>query len=265
MFILNPTLKKNNSLTDIDAITPKMTIKGTIIKISFLFGLSLLSAVKLILLLQEIRGPYDLRKVYYVFIFFPSFIIGAIFIVLTIYNPKWSLITAFIYALLKGLHISFFIYTCHHSAFFRKTLLLKFCILVSTLAIHQLGIIKVTPQLKTIVFSVTSAISIVYILTFILGLFGTHMPYTYDSTISYFSFSVVKLVVIAFNLLGDFDFIVKAQQHGLPKYMEWYSALSLMLTLVWVFESVAWFFIIWAFLFFINKLVSLVKVYKNKD
>ena len=49
--------------------------------------------------------------------------------------------------------------------------------------------------------------------------------------------SVVSVCLAASNLLLDFDMIQATAWQGAPKWMEWYSGFSLLVTLVWMYTS----------------------------
>ncbi|MNP78671.1 Bax inhibitor 1 like protein [compost metagenome] len=72
-------------------------------------------------------------------------------------------------------------------------------------------------------------------MSFVLRLFGINMPYLHDSSWIGIGISVVIVIVAALNLVLDFDFIESGANQGAPKYMEWYGAFGLMVTLVWLY------------------------------
>jgi uncharacterized YccA/Bax inhibitor family protein len=110
------------------------------------------------------------------------------------------------------------------------------CVLFCMLASYKAGILKVTPGFqKTVIFS-TLAIALVYIADLLLNVFGVgKFPYIHDSSIFGIIISIAVVAVASFNFIFDFDLIKKGARDGVPKYMEWYSALSLMVTLVWLY------------------------------
>lgn len=110
------------------------------------------------------------------------------------------------------------------------------CVLFCMLTSYKAGIFKATPKFqKTVIFS-TLAIAFVYIVDLLLNIFGAgKFPYIHDSSIFGIIISIAVIAVASFNLIFDFDLIEKGARDGAPKYMEWYSALSLMITLVWLY------------------------------
>jgi uncharacterized YccA/Bax inhibitor family protein len=117
-----------------------------------------------------------------------------------------------------------------------NVILSTICVLFCMLASYKAGILKATPGFqKTVVFS-TLAIAFVYISDLLLNVFGVgKFPYIHDSSIFGIIINIVIVAVASFNLVIDFDLIKKGVHNGAPKYMEWYSALSLMITLVWLY------------------------------
>jgi uncharacterized YccA/Bax inhibitor family protein len=117
-----------------------------------------------------------------------------------------------------------------------NTILSTICVLFCILASYKAGILKATPGFqKTVIFS-TFAIALAYIADLLLNAFGGgKFPYIHDSSTFGIIISIVIVTVASFNLIIDFDLIEKGAHDGAPKYMEWYSALSLMITLVWLY------------------------------
>jgi uncharacterized YccA/Bax inhibitor family protein len=84
----------------------------------------------------------------------------------------------------------------------------------------------------------TGGIAIVYLVSMGLGFFGRSVPYIHDSGPIGIGFSVVVIVIATLNLVLDFDFIEKGAEVGAPKYMEWYGAFGLLVTLVWLYLEI---------------------------
>ena len=49
---------------------------------------------------------------------------------------------------------------------------------------------------------------------------------------------MIICVIASLNLFLDYEFISQASKNGAPKYMEWYGAFGLMVTLVWLYLEV---------------------------
>ncbi|MEM6380418.1 MAG: Bax inhibitor-1/YccA family protein, partial [Bacteroidota bacterium] len=103
------------------------------------------------------------------------------------------------------------------------------------LFIYKSGIIKVTNKFRTGVMMATGAILLVYVLSWVLSFFGINMPFLHEGGMMGIGISVVIIGVAALNLLLDFDNFEKGEQYGAPMYMEWFSAMGLLITLVWLY------------------------------
>ncbi|MGB0046185.1 MAG: Bax inhibitor-1/YccA family protein, partial [Terriglobales bacterium] len=77
-----------------------------------------------------------------------------------------------------------------------------------------------------------------YLVEFVLGFLGVHFSAINGSGLLGIGFSVVVVIVAALNLILDFDFIESGVQAGAPKYMEWYGAFALIVTLVWLYLEI---------------------------
>ena len=115
---------------------------------------------------------------------------------------------------------------------------LTFGTLVVLLLAYTSRIISVTQKFRLGVIAATGAIALVYLGTIILGFFGVHTFSIYGSGAIGIAFSAFVVVIAALNLVLDFDFIENAARMGVPKYMEWYGAFGLMVTLIWLYLEI---------------------------
>ena len=60
----------------------------------------------------------------------------------------------------------------------------------------------------------------------------------HESGIIGIGFSVFVVIIASLNLVLDFDFIEAGVEQGAPKYMEWYGAFGLMVTLIWLYLEI---------------------------
>jgi uncharacterized YccA/Bax inhibitor family protein len=84
----------------------------------------------------------------------------------------------------------------------------------------------------------TSALCLFYLITMVLSFFGVGMPLVFSAGKFGIAFSLFVVGLAAFNLLLDFDFIENAAASQAPKYMEWYGAFGLMVTLIWLYLEI---------------------------
>jgi uncharacterized YccA/Bax inhibitor family protein len=104
--------------------------------------------------------------------------------------------------------------------------------------VYATRLIRVTDKLRTGIVVATGAIALVYVVSMVLRMFGFQVPLIYSSGLLGIGFSLFVVGLAAFNLLLDFDFIEKSAQHEAPKFMEWYGAFGLMVTLIWLYMEI---------------------------
>lgn len=142
-----------------------------------------------------------------------------------------------VYAALEGMFLGGLsaTYESLYNGITLQASLLTMCVFVALLLAYKARIIKATENFKLGVFAATAGIMLLYLASFVLGFFGITVPYLHDSSWIGIGISLVIVVVAALNLVLDFDFIESGAQQGAPKYMEWYGAFGLMVTLVWLY------------------------------
>ncbi len=162
---------------------------------------------------------------------------GFVVAIVTVFKKQWSPYTAPLYALLEGLFLG------GVSAFMEsqfpgivvQAVALTMGTLFSLLLAYKSGLIKVTENFRLGVVAATGAVALIYLLGWIMSFFGGGIPYIHESGWVGIGFSLVVVVIAALNLVLDFDFIESGAEQGVPKYMEWYAAFGLMVTLVWLY------------------------------
>lgn len=164
-------------------------------------------------------------------------IVGLILALLTVFKPAWSPYTAPFYALAEGLMLGGFsaIMNSSYPGIVVQAVGLTFATLFAMLFAYKSGLIKATKKFKSGVIAATGGIFIFYMLNWILGMFGIGLNIANGSGLLSIGISLFVVVIAALNLVLDFDFIEKGAQSGVPKYMEWYGAFGLMVTLVWLY------------------------------
>lgn len=168
-------------------------------------------------------------------------IVGAIggFIValITIFRPRSSAITAPIYAILEGLFLGAIsaIINAKYPGVAFQAVLLTIGTLFTMLFLYRSGRIRATPRFRKGVMMATGAVFFAYLISWLMGLLGMPMGFMHSSGPLGILINLVIIVIAALNLIMDFDFIEKGSQMGAPKYMEWYGAFGLMVTLIWLY------------------------------
>ena len=112
---------------------------------------------------------------------------------------------------------------------------MTFGVLAVLLLAYSMRLIRATQKFRTIVIGATGAIALLYLVTMVLGLFHVNVPVLNSSSPLGIIISLVICGVAALNLILDFDLIETGVRQGAPRYMEWYSAFGLLVTLVWLY------------------------------
>lgn len=167
-------------------------------------------------------------------------IAGLIIAMITIFKKSWSPITAPIYATAEGLFLGGLsaYFEARYPGIAFQAVGLTFGTLFGLLFAYRTGIIRATENFKMGIFAATSGICLLYFVGFVMSFFGAGIPYIHESGMIGIGFSLFVVVIAALNLVLDFDFIEQGAAHGAPKYMEWYGAFGLLVTLVWLYIEI---------------------------
>jgi uncharacterized YccA/Bax inhibitor family protein len=115
---------------------------------------------------------------------------------------------------------------------------LTFGVLASMLLAYKTGLIRATQRFRAMVVGATGAVMLFYLVTMVLSLFHVSVPFMYNSSALSIGLSLVIIAIAALNLVLDFDLIETGVSQGAPRYMEWYSAFGLLVTLVWLYLEI---------------------------
>ncbi len=233
----NPALNANTftSLDYAGGETDAMTLQGTVNKTGILLLLTIVSAVWVWNLFFTSLNPAAVM---------PWVAVGAIggFVVglVTAFKKNWSAVTAPLYAVLEGLTLGGIssILEMQFPGIVIEAVALTFGTLLCLLVAYRSGLIRPSENFKLGVASATGAIALFYFATMILGFFGVNVSFFYGNSLLSIGISVVIVIIAALNLVLDFDFIEAGAANGAPKYMEWYSAFGLLVTLVWLYIEI---------------------------
>ena len=167
---------------------------------------------------------------------------GFLLLLTTIFKKTWSPYTVPLYSISQGFvvgGISYF-YNSQYEGIVLQSVLLTILVLFSMLFAYRSKIIMPTENFKLAVFSAIMAILLLYVIGFFAGLFGTGLSILdpRNSSLASIGFSVFVVVIGAFCLVIDFDLIEEGSERGAPKYMEWYGAFGLLVTLIWLYVEI---------------------------
>jgi len=163
---------------------------------------------------------------------------GFVLALVTVFKKTWAPYTAPAYAVLQGLFLGAIsaMFEMRFPGIVMQAVGLTFGTMGALLLAYRSGLIKVTENFKLGVVAATGGIAILYLVNIGMRLFGFEgMGFIHESSTMGILFSVGVVIVAAMNLVLDFDFIETGVEQGAPKYMEWYAAFGLLVTLVWLY------------------------------
>ena len=166
---------------------------------------------------------------------------GFIVALATIFRKEWSPFTAPLYAALEGLFLgaASAMFELRYPGIVIQAVALTFGTLAALLLAYRSGLIKATENFKLGVVAATGGIALLYLINIGMRLFGFQgMGFIHEGSTIGILFSVGVVIVAALNLVLDFDFIEQGVERGAPKYMEWYAAFGLLVTLVWLYLEI---------------------------
>lgn len=157
-----------------------------------------------------------------------------------VFNMDLAPFLAPVYAILQGLCLGGLSAAMNHKfpGIVMQALLLTFGIFVVLLIIYKLKIIKPTENFKLIVASATGGLALYYLASFGLYFAGVELPFIHENNVGGIIFSLFAVVLASMNLVVDFDFIEQGVEGRAPKYMEWYGAFGLMVTIIWLYVEI---------------------------
>ncbi len=167
-------------------------------------------------------------------------IAGFVVALITIFNKKAAPVTAPLYAVCEGVMLGGIssVFERMYPGIVMQAVLLTFGTLGALLLAYTSRLIRVTENLKLGIVAATGGIALFYLVSWILSLFHVNVSIISSSSPAGIIFSAVIVVVAALNLVLDFDFIEQGAEQGAPKYMEWYAAFGLIVTLVWLYMEI---------------------------
>lgn len=217
------------------ATSGAMTLNGTVNKT----GLMLLMLVATAAYTWSLYTPENPGAV------MPWLLVGGIggFIValVTVFKKTWAPVTAPLYALLEGLFVGAVsaMFEASFPGIVMQAVMLTMGVLASLLLAYKSGLIKATENFKLGVVAATGGIALLYLVNIGMRLFGLDgIGFIHEASWMGIAFSAFVVVIAALNLVLDFDFIESGVEAGAPKYMEWYGAFGLVVTLVWLYLEI---------------------------
>ncbi len=237
----NPTLTEkmfDKSMSMEAAAQGTMSVRGTINKFGFLMLMVIAGAAYSWHLFGEYKQ--DTMMVWMMV----GAIGGLITAIAISFKPTWAPYLAPAYGLLEGLFIGG-ISAVMNAAFATKypglimqAVGLTFGVALAMFLLYNFRIIKATEKFKSVIIASTVGIGIFYLITIVLRMFGVNVGFMYDSSLLSIGISLFVVAIAALNLILDFDMIEQGAERGAPKFMEWYGAFGLLVTIVWLYIEI---------------------------
>lgn len=229
-FFKNKTFTNTSAATEVHEATvidrnETMTVSGTINK-SFLM---------LILLIASAAVTWSMTNP--IVFAIGGAIVGFILVLIAAFKPQYSGFLAPGYAIFEGLFIGGIssIFEVMYPGIVIQAVSCTFVTFMVCFGLYKYEIVKVTERFKSVVIASTLAIATYYLISWLLSMFTSFQPVHHGNSMFSIGISAFVIVIAALNLFLDFDQIEKGVQQKMPKYMEWYGAMGLMITLVWLY------------------------------
>jgi len=214
----------------------QMTLQGSVLKTAALLFIA--AGCALITWIPMQNSNFETAIV----LGFGGMIAGFIIGIVTVFKREWAPVTAPIYAACEGLFLGAIsaVYDLRFPGthIVLNAILLTFGTLFALLMAYTSRLIKPTENFKLGVVAATGGIAVAYLVMFFLSMFGVRVGWIHDSGPIGIGISLFVIIVAALNLVLDFDFIEQGAESGAPKYMEWYAAFGLLVTLVWLYLEI---------------------------
>ena len=231
----NPALNSQIFQGEHAALGESMTLDGTVNKTGILLICAGASAAWAWHVFIQTRSAASVLPLMWI-----GLLGGLVFAMITIFKKTWAPVTAPVYSLLEGLALGSIsaVLELRYPGIAMQSVGLTFGTLLILLLAYRSGLIPVTQKFRLGIVAATGAIMLLYIAEIVLGFFGIHFASINGNGLIGIGFSVVVVIIAALNLVLDFDFIESGVRAQAPKYMEWYGAFGIMVTLVWLYIEI---------------------------
>jgi uncharacterized YccA/Bax inhibitor family protein len=216
-------------------VSQRMTLSGTVNKTGVLLVCAAITAAWVWHLFVQSGSLGDVSSYLMVGVF-GGFVVALV----TTFKKEWAPVTAPVYALLEGLAMGGIsaLLEFRYPGIAIQAVSLTFGTLLAMLLVYSSGMIKVTDKFRIGLVAATGGIMLFYLLQMVLSFFHMRFLAVNGSSNIGIIFSLFVVAIAALNLVLDFDFIERGVQFGAPKYMEWYGAFGIMVTLVWLYFEI---------------------------
>jgi uncharacterized YccA/Bax inhibitor family protein len=236
----NPTLSekrfRDTVLDEVVTHENAMTVKGTLQKFGFIFLMTMGTAFYS---WKEYASGGNVTP-----LIIGGAVGGLIIAIVLMFKKEWSPYLAPLYGLCQGLFVGAISASYNYALanvapnIIINAVGLTFGTAIAMYLLYSFRIIQATQKFKAVIVTATAGIAIFYVITFILSFFGIRIPFLHEGSVLGIGFSVFVVAIAALNLILDFDMIENGAALGAPKYMEWYGAFGLLVTIVWLYLEI---------------------------
>ncbi len=232
----NPALSKAFNQTFDITREGRMTVRGVINKFGFIFLMMMASAAYTWHAFDQGQSVTGYM--------WGGAIGGLVVAVIMSFKPTSSPYLAPLYGLLEGLFVGALSATINYAmresypGIIMQAVALTFGAAIAMFILYHFRIIKVTERFRSIVFTATAGIAIFYVIAMVLRMFSIDIAFLHEGSLLGIGFSLVVIVIASLNLIMDFDMIEKGAASGAPKFMEWFCAFGLLVTIVWLYIEI---------------------------
>ncbi len=229
----NPLLSPNVIANAPMVYSSPMTVQGTVNRTAILLSLVVVAAT---LTWNRVTGGHGDA----VLLTMAGGILGMITCLVTVFKKEWAPMSAPVYSICQGMALGGASASLNaaYPGVAMQASLLSFGVLFALLGAYRFGWIRASEKFKAVVISATVGVSLVYLVSMVANLFGAKIPFLHGSGDFSILFSLAVIVIAAMNLIVDFSFVEEAAAASAPKYMEWYAAFGLMVSLIWLYLEI---------------------------
>lgn len=210
-----------------------MTVNGSIMK-TFILGLVFI--ITSFVVIAYLPNFYGSIGTVITVSAIAAFVVGLIIS----FKPTTAPVLSVVYAVLESVVVTVIsiLFNQQYNGIVFEAVAYTMIAFFTMLILYRLGVIRATETFKSVIITATAAIAISYIILFILSFFGIRPEWFYGNSTLSIAINAVIIVVAALNLILDFDFIEQGSARNMPKYMEWYAAFGLILTIIWLYLEI---------------------------
>jgi uncharacterized YccA/Bax inhibitor family protein len=237
----NPTLTEKIFSQNLEKSSAgEMTVRGSINKFGFL-------------LLMVIAGAAYTWRLYFTYnhstmmtLFWAGLVGGLVLALVISFKPNLAGILSPAYAILEGFVLGALsaivndLVKAKYPNIVFQAVLLTFGVAIAVFLLYNFRIIRPTEKFRAIIVSSMVGIGVFYLVYFVLGIFGINLSFMswQDHSLLGIGINIFVICIAALSLVLDFERLEVGEKMGAPKYMEWYGAFGLLVTMIWLYIQI---------------------------